>query len=211
MGTRAVEKGHVARAVAENVRVIRDRRGLSQQQLAARLAELGRPMQASTVAKIEVGDRRVDVDDLAALAVALNVPVARLLLPDVSEDEEVYVVPAYSVPMWSAWQWAVGQHSLWTSDDDGFDPAVQGRDLDFVAERPVWLRLREAHHLSQAARHLVWAVNRALASLPGTARGADQPPASGVGVRLWLQKVDQAVNDVRRAAERLADEVTDRG
>ena len=92
--------GPAAEAVANNVKAIRERRGLSQQQLALQLGWLGRPMQTSAVAKVESGDRQVDVDGLTALAVALNVPVARLLLPDVDDDEaEVHVVPAYSVPM----------------------------------------------------------------------------------------------------------------
>jgi transcriptional regulator with XRE-family HTH domain len=211
MGTRAVEKGRIAEAVAENVEAVRRRRGLSQQQLATRLAELGRPMQASAVAKVESGDRRVDVDDLAAFAVALNVPVARLLLPDVDEDGLVEVVPAYSVPMWSAWQWATAERSLWSDDDDGNDPEVQRRDLDFVAERPVWLRLREQQELSRAVRHLSWVAGRVLASLPGTPRGKGEKPASGAGVQPWLRKVDQALEGVRREVDQLKDEVEQRG
>ncbi len=211
MGTRAVEKGRIAEAVAVNVEAVRRKRGLSQQQLAGRLADLGRPMQASAVAKVESGDRRVDVDDLAAFAVALNVPVARLLLPDVDEDGLVEVVPAYSVPMWSAWQWATGERSLWTDDDDGNDSEVQRRDLDFVAERPVWLRLREQHELFRSVRHLSWAVGRLLASLPGTPRGKGEKPASGAGVQPWLRKTEQALDGVRREVDQLKDEVEQRG
>src|SRR5690606_19823410 len=53
--------------------------GLSQRALADRLAEHGRPMQVSGVSKIEAGERRVDVDDLVALARALEVTPAHLL------------------------------------------------------------------------------------------------------------------------------------
>lgn len=211
MGTRAVERGPVARTVAENVRAIRDRRRLSQQQLAAELARLGRPMQASAVAKVESGDRRVDVDDLAALAVALNVPVARLLLPDVDEDEPVEVTPGRAVPMWSAWQWATGQTTLADEQDDFMDPVVQRRQLDYLAERPDWRRLREEHALYRAARNVVWSVERLLGSLPGAPRGGELPPASGVGVAPWLKKVEQTVQAVRREAAQLADEVDERG
>lgn len=211
MGTRAVEKGQIARAVAENVKAVRERRGLSQQQLAARLADVGRPMQASAVAKVESGDRRVDVDDLAAFAVALNVPVARLLLPDVAEDDEVEVVPAFTVPMWSAWQWATGERSLFRNDDDGNDPLVLRRDLDFVDERPVWLRLREQHELARSVRHLSWAVGRVLDALPGAPRGKGESPASGIAAGPWLRKVEQALDGVRREVDQLATEVADRG
>src|SRR4051794_40249041 len=91
MGTNAIARGPVAESVAANVQAIRKRRGMSQQQLAARLGELGRPLQKAAIAKIESRDRRVDVDDLAALAVALNVSLARLVLPDAPLDEEVRV------------------------------------------------------------------------------------------------------------------------
>lgn len=184
---------------------------MSQQQLAATLAELGRPMQASAVAKVESGDRRMDVDDLVAFAVALNVPLTRLLLPDAAEDEEVSLVAAYGVPMWSAWQWATGERSLWRKDDDGNDPSVQRRDLAFVAERPVWVRLRETQPLMRSVRHLAWAAARTLASLPGTPRGEGQTPSSGLGVRPWLGKVEQALDAVRRDIEQLTDEVPSRG
>lgn len=85
MGTRAVERGPVADTVSESVRVRREELGLSQQRLAELLAEHGRPMQTTAVSKIESGDRRVDVDDLSALAEALEVTPAQLLSGDVTE------------------------------------------------------------------------------------------------------------------------------
>jgi transcriptional regulator with XRE-family HTH domain len=197
--------------VAENVRAVRDRRRLSQNQLAARLGELGRPMQASAVAKIESGDRRVDVDDLTALAVALNVSVARLLLPDVHADEDVHVVPGYSVPMWSAWQWAAGEHSLHREGDNLTDRSVTSSDLDYLAEQPVWVRVRNDHPLARAARNVVWAVDHTLRNLPGTPRGEGEKPASGIGMAPWLSTLEQKLGEVRGEAKRLADEVSDRG
>ena len=189
--------GPAAEAVANNVKAIREPRGLSQQQLALQLGWLGRPMQTSAVATVESGDRRVDVDDLTALAVALNVPVARLLLPDVDDDEaEVHDVPAYSVPMWSAWAWATGELSLASPYDEGWrDQEMQRRDLDFIAERPVRLWIQEMGGTMRATRHLLWAVSRTLANLPGTPRGkmSRQPAAwgssaasqSGAGTGRW--------------------------
>ena len=207
MGTRAVEKGAIAQAVAENVEAVRKRRGLTQQQLASRLAELGRPMQASAVAKVESGDRRVDVDDLAALAVALNVSVARLLLPDGDENQPVFVVPAFSVPAYSAWDWATGERSLATEGDDLLDPLVQERDLDFIAERPRWKRLRDDQALAKAARHVAWVVGKALRS----ETQYKTPRTRVAGALGWLARLDDALDDVKRSAERVADEVRDRG
>ena len=207
MGTRAVERGSVGEAVAHNVRVVRDRRQLTQQQLAKKLGELGRSMQASTVAKIESGDRRVDVDDLAALAVALNVSPARLLIPDVEEDDDVRVVPAFAVPSWSAWGWATGRHSLSSATDDLRTVGVHERDLKFAEERPVWERAREGHPLSQSMRHVAWAVNRTLAVLPETASGRGSRKAAAQ----WLRTVQQSLEGVGRVANQLEDELSRRG
>ena len=207
MGSNAVEKGQVAQSVATNVKAVRERRGLSQQQLAARLGELGRPMQASAVAKIESGARRVDVDDLAALAVALNVAVARLLVPDCGEEEPVFVVPAFSVPAYSAWDWATGERSLVGEDDDLQDPVVQERDLDFIAERPRWKRLRDEQSLVKAARHASWVVSKVFQS----ETQYKTPRTRVAGALGWLARLDDALDDVKRSAQRVADEVRDRG
>lgn len=186
-----------SKAVATNVKVIRERRGLTQQQLALGLREVGRPMQPTAVAKVEAGDRRVDVDDLTALAVVLNVPLARLLLPDTGEFDEVHVVPAYAVPAWDAWQWASGEQSLWRANDDGRDPEVQRRDLDFAAERPLWKRLHDEHPLARAARDVVRAVGRTLGSVRGAPRDRGEPPASGLAMESWVRRVEQALDRVR--------------
>lgn len=60
----------------------RTERRLSTRQLAALLAEVGRPLQPTAITKIESGDRRVDVGDLAALAEVFGVSMLTLLLPD---------------------------------------------------------------------------------------------------------------------------------
>lgn len=89
MGTRAVERGPVAEGVASRAKSRREELGLSQRGLADRLAAEGRPMQPSAVSKVEAGDRRVDVDDLVALAAALETTTSYLLtgerVPDPSD------------------------------------------------------------------------------------------------------------------------------
>ncbi|WP_307044340.1 helix-turn-helix domain-containing protein [Streptomyces achromogenes] len=69
------------RTVAANVRRHRERQGLSTYELARKLADAGRPIAASALSKIERGERRVDVGDLVALAVVLDVPPITLLMP----------------------------------------------------------------------------------------------------------------------------------
>ena len=73
MGTRKIELGPTGRTVAARIRRIRERNGLNLQDLSDRLAPLGRPILPSGLSKIEQGNRRVDVDDLTALAAALGV------------------------------------------------------------------------------------------------------------------------------------------
>src|SRR3954454_23683106 len=60
----------------------------------------GRPILASGLGKIESGERRVDVDDLVALAVALDVSPVRLLLPrPTSEEAEAASLDAREVDL----------------------------------------------------------------------------------------------------------------
>lgn len=79
MAARAIEIGECGVRVAAEVAAHRQRLGLEQLQLAARLEMAGRPLSASVLGKIEAGARRVDVDDLVALARALEVEPADLL------------------------------------------------------------------------------------------------------------------------------------
>lgn len=81
---------------------------MSQQDLSERMADFGRPLQVSAISKIEHGDRRVDVDDLVALALALEVTPNRLLLGACSGDEEVELVAGRTATSLGAWQWASG-------------------------------------------------------------------------------------------------------
>jgi transcriptional regulator with XRE-family HTH domain len=76
---RGNDAGPVGAAVAENVKRLRHAQRLTQADLAERLRELGRPIPLASVAKLEAGDRRIDVDDVAALARALRVPVSTLI------------------------------------------------------------------------------------------------------------------------------------
>jgi len=100
--------------VAGNVRRWRVDRGLDQQALADRLADLGWPVDRTTVVRIEQGARRVTVDDLGLLAVALNVPLPLLLLP-VHERQNVVLTPAkrtQAVHPWMIWEWMLGNEPL---------------------------------------------------------------------------------------------------
>lgn len=80
MATRPVEIGKMGEHVAATVGRLRRDRGWEQRELAERVTVVGRPMSSSLISKIESGARRVDVDDLVALAAALEVSPALLVL-----------------------------------------------------------------------------------------------------------------------------------
>jgi transcriptional regulator with XRE-family HTH domain len=81
MGTNAVRRGSTADTVAANVKRLRESQTLGLRALATKLAKAGRPLTHTALDKIERGTRRVDVDDLMALAFALGVSPLRLLMP----------------------------------------------------------------------------------------------------------------------------------
>lgn len=107
------------RAVAANVRRIRDEvRGWSTYELSRKMSKIGRPIAPSALAKVERGERRVDVGDLMALALALRVNPNALLLP-ATADGEIEVTGGSVRPADEVWEWAEGGRplDLPTSDD----------------------------------------------------------------------------------------------
>lgn len=79
VATRKVEIGPVGHTVRGQVAKIRADKHLLLRDLVDRLADYGRPMGYSTISEIEHGRRRVDVDDLVALATVLGVSPLELL------------------------------------------------------------------------------------------------------------------------------------
>jgi transcriptional regulator with XRE-family HTH domain len=87
MGTRAIELGQTGQTFATNVALYRGKRGLRLAGLSERMTAVGRPMSTTTLSAIENATRRADVDDLVAIAAALNVSPIALLMPQANEDE----------------------------------------------------------------------------------------------------------------------------
>ncbi|GII89638.1 hypothetical protein Ssi03_76280 [Sphaerisporangium siamense] len=82
--------GVVGQHVAGAITRLRHDRGLEQRDLAERVSTAGRPLTASVLSKIESGSRRIDVDDLAAIANALGASPALLLTSTDNEPGLVY-------------------------------------------------------------------------------------------------------------------------
>lgn len=71
---------------ARQLRLIRQRSGMTQRQLADAMTVTGSKMHASAIAKIEAGDRPVKIGEAVELAGILGVPLAGLLTSDTSRE-----------------------------------------------------------------------------------------------------------------------------
>lgn len=129
MATNEVTPGPTGRYAVEAVKRLRAERRWSLADLSERLTEVGRPILATGLHRLENGKRRVDVDDLMGLAAAFEVTPITLLLPTVPKGalpEEVPVAritETISVDAYVAWDWIRGERPLTgvDEDDDGYE------------------------------------------------------------------------------------------
>jgi transcriptional regulator with XRE-family HTH domain len=82
-----VPLGPTGETVRRNVARLRDEQNLTYAELARRTEDVGRPIPMLGARRIEAAERRVDVDDLMALAAALGVSPTTLLMPDTAEGD----------------------------------------------------------------------------------------------------------------------------
>ncbi|WP_234539457.1 helix-turn-helix domain-containing protein [Streptomyces shenzhenensis] len=116
---------------------VREARGMSKKELSDRVAALGRPIPPLGISRLEAGTRRIDADDLVALAFALRVNVNALLLPtDGDGTEKVDLTDQVSLTAADAWQWADGDKPHATTERDKYGQVLRFR-LD---SRPEWDR-----------------------------------------------------------------------
>jgi hypothetical protein len=105
--------GHV---VAENVERLRREQNLTFAGLSKRLDQIGRPIPTLGLRKIAAKTRRVDVDDLVGLALALNVsPITLLIAPRTDPAQAVGVTgyrPDGVVRGDTLWNWLTARHTL---------------------------------------------------------------------------------------------------
>lgn len=142
-----------AQTVAQNLRRLRNARGLSVYALSAALKAMGRSTSPDAISKMENAARpearhvrRVDVDDLVALAVALGVSPSALLLPPTdSPGGTVEVTAAGKVSADDAWDWADGKRPLLVTDRYQ-TPASDERLMFALLSRPPIRRGQENGH-----------------------------------------------------------------
>ena len=107
-----------AEVVGEQVRLFRQKRHWTQEELVKRFDDLGIPgWRQSKIAKIERGDaKRLPVDDLLELALALGCPPVMLLSPEDAGPnpnlEAVEIAPGRALPSRRVRAWIRGRDSL---------------------------------------------------------------------------------------------------
>jgi hypothetical protein len=109
--------------------------GLGFAQLSRELGNAGRDIPPLGLGRIESGERRVDVDELTALAAAFGICPATLLMPE-AEDAEA-IVQLTGAGKWQAqkvWSWLTGSYPLEGSVLSFFNVALPRWERDAVEE-----------------------------------------------------------------------------
>jgi transcriptional regulator with XRE-family HTH domain len=116
MADRKNPLGATGEAVRRNVKAHRERLNLGFADLSRKLEAVGRTIPVLGLSRIEKGDRRVDADDLTALAAALSVSPITLLMPDTVDPDTRLTNPPTGVTGESTgrevWQWLTTQNPL---------------------------------------------------------------------------------------------------
>lgn len=89
--------GEAGQRIARNVKRLREQQRLTRAEMSSKLTEIGRPIPVLSISRIEKCERRVDIDDLVALAEVLRVPADRLAFDDDLTVEVRVVVGAAQV------------------------------------------------------------------------------------------------------------------
>ncbi|WP_433608717.1 helix-turn-helix domain-containing protein [Prescottella agglutinans] len=106
--------GPTGQNVASNLRRLREDANLTYAELGRRLEAVGRPIPTLGLRKIESFERRVDADDLVALALALDISPVTLLMPisDGWELGKVDLTSEVSTAPQRVWEWLVADYPL---------------------------------------------------------------------------------------------------
>lgn len=108
------ELGATGKTVSAAVRLHRERMGWGFARLSRELARAGRDVPPLGLARIESGERRVDVDDLTALAVVFGISPITLLMPETTANNEhvIELTGTGVVTGKSLWSWLTASYPL---------------------------------------------------------------------------------------------------
>ncbi len=179
--------GPLTRQLQYNLRQLRQSRGLSLGEVSARVQAAGRPLSLNGVSKIELGQRGVDLDDVAALAHALRVSPLELMFP-LGRETMVEVLPGWHMGTWAAAKWFTGEGPLLRRMPDGAWAADNVEESRDGVEAAVPLFFRD-----QDALFDEW--NRRRRRVLALARQSD---ADDEEVEFARNAVERVENDLRR-------------
>ncbi|AMY53415.1 helix-turn-helix domain-containing protein [Rhodococcoides fascians] len=126
MEAKRVKLGPTGDTVRANIAYVRNDQRLTLRELAERTNTIGRPMSNSTISQIENGSRRVDVDDLLAIAIALDISPITLLTPRAEETSQTSATGAGTITVRDLRNFLEGYRSLRGS---GLDFALRSLSL----------------------------------------------------------------------------------
>lgn len=172
---------------AENIRRWRGKE--SQEKLAGRVADLGVTMNRSILANIESHRREaLTVEEILALALALNISPTNLVLPD-DEETPVAVTPAITEYPFFVRLWIYGERRL-ASSATGKESHERRLDLDFQGKAPE----HELRNRAEAVRRhpLAMAIMELQSLLRDSILGPKEylpPAAAAEGLRRTAKKI----------------------
>lgn len=146
--------GPTGETVRENVGRYRESQNLTYADLSRRLTELERPIATLGLSRIEKGERRVDVDDLVALAAALRVSPITLLMPRAaSEDDEVQATATEAMTALELWDWYTARRypDYWTD--------IINLDL-LIRMKPAWSWEEGSRDTEESKALIPWQIER---------------------------------------------------
>ncbi|QOC58483.1 helix-turn-helix DNA binding domain protein [Mycobacterium phage Shida] len=139
------EPGPTAVAVAAAVKWHRERIGWGYARLSRELTKVGRDIPPLGLGRIESGTRRVDVDDLTALAFVFEVSPISLLMPQVSDGREPAALTGPPpLPGEHVWLWLNGSYPLTGSVLSFYNHALPPWERDSLEETLGAVRKKEA-------------------------------------------------------------------
>lgn len=200
------ETTDVRAVIATNIKRIRKVRDINGRDFIAQLEERGMKLLPSGLTALEKGERRVTVEELLIIAVALNTSVVDLLMPDDGSD----LVVAKGIPPLSP-----GQLSAWVSGNSPWRQLPYGTPIDAQVFEEFW----GAANTSRRARR-VWdsrpeidAIERLKAHVRLVAQAQSDPQGYGAEtpftakdevriLRQLLKDVDDYINLLASTLER---------
>jgi transcriptional regulator with XRE-family HTH domain len=116
--------GTASQVLAANIKRVREDMRLSYAGLARRLTTIGHPIPELGLRRIEKGERRVDVDDLLALCLVLEITPVDLLVPkDEAAGQWYQVTPKATAITENVREWIRGEDVLFYRTDPDQDEA----------------------------------------------------------------------------------------